>query len=88
MKKIQATAFKAHCYAIIKEVQVTAEPIIVTKRGKPVVKIVPADPEPSDLFGFMAGKLKIVGDIEGPVWTERKSRAKRRSLKRRRSRMA
>jgi antitoxin (DNA-binding transcriptional repressor) of toxin-antitoxin stability system len=39
----------------------------VTKRGKPVVKIIPIKPEKDDIFGFMAGKFKIVGDIESPV---------------------
>ena len=68
MKKIQASAFRAQCYASIREVKTTDEPVIVTKRGKPFVKIVPADSEPSDLFGFMAGEFKIVGDIESPIW--------------------
>jgi antitoxin (DNA-binding transcriptional repressor) of toxin-antitoxin stability system len=48
------------------DVQATGEPVIVTKRGKPVVKVVPVESE-NDLFGFMAGKFKIVGDIESPV---------------------
>jgi len=40
---------------------------VVTKRGKPVVKVVPAAEEKSGLFGFMAGRMKIIGDIESPV---------------------
>jgi len=48
------------------DVQATGEPVIVTKRGKPVVKVVPVESE-NDFFGFMAGKFKIVGDIESPV---------------------
>ncbi|HEV2379046.1 MAG TPA: hypothetical protein VG206_04545 [Terriglobia bacterium] len=35
----------------------------ITKRGKPVAKLVPAD----DLFNFMAGELTIAGDILSPV---------------------
>lgn len=42
-------------------------PASVTKRGKPVVKVVPAESKSDGLFGFMAGKFKIVGDIEAPV---------------------
>jgi antitoxin (DNA-binding transcriptional repressor) of toxin-antitoxin stability system len=49
------------------DIQATGEPVIVTKRGKPVVKIIPIKPEKDDIFGFMAGKFKIVGDIESPV---------------------
>ena len=48
-------------------VQATGEPVIVTKRGKPVVKVIPAESEKNDLFGFMVGRMKIVGDVESPV---------------------
>jgi prevent-host-death family protein len=67
MKHMRASAFKARCLAVMDHVQATGEPVVVTKRGKPVVKIVPAEPEKDDIFGFMAGKFKIVGDIESPL---------------------
>jgi prevent-host-death family protein len=67
MKLMRASTFKARCLAVMDEVQATGEPVIVTKRGKPVVKVVPAEPEKSDIFGFMADKFDIVGDIESPV---------------------
>jgi prevent-host-death family protein len=62
-----AGAFKAHCLAVMKQVQATGEPVVVTKRGAPVVKIVPIEAENNDLFGFMAGRVKIAGDIESPI---------------------
>jgi hypothetical protein len=37
------------------------------KRENPVVKVVPAESKKYGLFGFMAGKFKIVGDIEAPL---------------------
>jgi len=49
------------------EVQATGESVIVTKRGTPVVKIVPVESGNSSLFGFMAGEFKIVGKIEAPA---------------------
>jgi prevent-host-death family protein len=67
MKQMQASAFKARCLKVMNDVQATGEPVIVTKRRKPVVKVVPAEPEKSDIFGFMADKFDIVGDIESPV---------------------
>ncbi len=67
MKQMRASAFKARCLAVMNDIQATGEPVIVTKRGKPVVKIVPITPEKDDIFGFMAGKAKIIGDIESPV---------------------
>ena len=62
-----AGAFKAHCLAVMKQVQATGAPVVVTKRGAPVVKVVPAEAENNDIFGFMTGRVKIVGDIVGDI---------------------
>jgi prevent-host-death family protein len=67
MKRIPAGAFKARCLAVMKDVQATGEPVLVTKRGKPLVKLVPAEKEAAGLLGCMAGKVKIAGDIESPI---------------------
>jgi prevent-host-death family protein len=67
MKQMQASVFKARCLSVIDEIQSTGEPVVVTKRGRPIVKVVPAEPEKSDILGFMAGEFEIVGDIESPV---------------------
>jgi prevent-host-death family protein len=67
MKQMPASSFKAKCLAVMDDVQATGEPVIVTKRGKPVVKVVAVKPEKDDIFGFMAGEFEIVGDIESPV---------------------
>jgi prevent-host-death family protein len=67
MKQMRASTFKARCLAVMDDVQATGEPVIVTKRGKPVVKVVPIKPEKDDIFGSMADEVKIVGDIESPV---------------------
>jgi prevent-host-death family protein len=64
---MQASAFKTKCLTVMNEIQATGEPVIVTKRGKPVVKVIPAEPEKGDILGFMAGEFDIVGDIESPV---------------------
>ena len=58
MKQMRASTFKARCLKIMNEIQATGEPVIVTKRGKPVVKIVPAKPEKDSIFGFMAGESR------------------------------
>ena len=67
MKRMPASVFKTKCLAVMDDVQATGEPVIVTKRGKPVVKVVPVESEMDDIFGSMAGDVKIVGDIESPV---------------------
>jgi len=70
MKQIPAGVFKARCLAVMKKVHATGEPVIVTKRGAPLVKVVPVELEKNDIFGFMMGKVKIVGDIESPIPVE------------------
>jgi prevent-host-death family protein len=67
MKQIPAGEFKAQCLAIMDKVLKTGEPVVVTKHGKPVVKLVPAREQRDDIFNYMKGKVKIVGDIVGPV---------------------
>jgi len=67
MKRIHASAFKARCLAVMKRVQATGEPVLVTKRGAPLVKVVPAETGDAKLFGFMTGEFEITGDIESPV---------------------
>jgi len=67
MKKIPAVQFKARCLSIMDRVQKTGESVLITKRGKPVARLLPATTEPEDVFGYMAGKVKIVGDIVGSI---------------------
>jgi prevent-host-death family protein len=67
MKQMPAGEFKAQCLAVMDDVLQTGEPVLITKHGKPVAKLVPADRPSDDVFGYMAGKVKIVGYIVGPV---------------------
>jgi prevent-host-death family protein len=67
MKAIPAGQFKARCLRIMDEVRATREPVLITKKGKPVAKLVPADNQPDDIFGCLKDEIKIVGDIESPV---------------------
>jgi prevent-host-death family protein len=67
MKKMQAGFFKVHCLAVMDEVQSKKETVVITKHGKPVAKLVPADKEPDDIYNFLAGKGKVLGDIVSPV---------------------
>jgi len=62
-----AGEFKNKCLAVMDEVQAKCESVIITKHGKPVAKLVPVDPDQHDFYGVMKGKVKILGDIIGPV---------------------
>lgn len=67
MKEMPAGEFKAQCLAVMDQVQQSGEPVLITKHGKPVAKLIPAASPPDDIFGYMAGKVKVVGDIVGPL---------------------
>ena len=72
-KTIPAGAFKARCLAIMDEVQAKRQAVVITKRGKPVAKLVPVEQEQEkdEIFGFLKGKgkVEIKGDIISPVLT-------------------
>ena len=72
-KHVAATDFKANCLRLMDEVARQRRPIVITKRGKPIAKLVPVETEAIDLFGRMAGSIKICGDIINPIedagWT-------------------
>ena len=70
MKKMPAGQFKAQCLAIMDQVSKSGEPMVITKHGKPVVKLIPAEDRADDIFDSMKGKFRIVGDIVGPVFAE------------------
>jgi len=64
---VAAADFKANCLRLMDEVAQRRQPITITKRGKPVAKLVPIEAEAIDLFGRMAGSIKICGDIINPI---------------------
>ncbi len=65
-KNVSASYFKAHCLAILDEVAETGLPLVVTKRGKPLAKLVPLDSvEPPDLLGSVGYRREA--DLLSPV---------------------
>ena len=67
MRKIPAGQFKAQCLAVMDHVSASGEPVIITNHGRPVAKLVSAELGEDQIFGFMAGKGKIVGDVEASI---------------------
>jgi prevent-host-death family protein len=62
-REVGAGEFKTHCLQLIDEVSHSRVPIVVTKHGKPLAKLVPYVDEPVLLFGCMKGSVVIHGDI-------------------------
>ena len=62
---VPAGEFKAKCLKLMEHVARTRRAIVITKRGKPVAKLVPPDElEPrAPFFGYMVGMGEIRGDI-------------------------
>ena len=61
MKQIAAAKFKERCLSILDRVD--PEGIVITKRGKPVAKLIPIRTASAGLIGSLKGKLRIKGDI-------------------------
>lgn len=69
--EIKAGEFKAKCLELMDRVAETREEIIITKRGKPIAKLVPLSDAPErDLFGYMKGTAVQLGDIISPIDVE------------------
>lgn len=71
IKKMAAGSFKAKCLAIMDEVQSKRETVVITKRGKPVAKLVPITGETDEIYNFFAGKGSIEGDVVSPALSAR-----------------
>ena len=67
MKTMGAGEFKARCLRVMDGVRSTREPVVITKKGKPVAKLVPMETPAQDIFGCMKGEIEILGDIESPI---------------------
>lgn len=67
-KQVPAGAFKQGCLALIDDVATSKQEIVITKRGKPVARLVPME-DPRDreqqLLATWRGKAQqLVGDDE------------------------
>ena len=67
MKKMAAGEFKARCLEVMDQVKSTRASVVITKRGKPVAKLVPVEEADPWVAGRLAGKIEIIGDIVSPI---------------------
>ena len=61
MKQIAAAKFKEQCLSLLDRVD--PDGIVITKRGKPVAKLIPLASDSASLIGSLKNKIKIKGDI-------------------------
>jgi prevent-host-death family protein len=71
--EVAAGVFKNTCLALMEEVRTTGRHYVITRHGRPVARLVPAELEGRTAFGFLRGTLLEHGDIVSPdfeAWGE------------------
>jgi prevent-host-death family protein len=66
-QQMAAGEFKAKCLSVLDEVEKTRKEVVVTKRGRPVAKVVPISEDKPKTWGRMKGTGIILGDIISPL---------------------
>ena len=66
-REIPAGEFKARCLALMDEVARTGGQYVITKRGVPVARLLPASLERRPFLGSMKGTVTTLGDIVSPI---------------------
>ena len=60
MKTMSVSEFKAKCIAVLKEVERSGEPVVVTLRGRPMARVEPfAAGAEGKRLGALKGKMRI-----------------------------
>ena len=65
MTTLLVSDFKAHCLAVLYRVHTDGEAVLITRRGKPLAKVVPATGAGAGRrsLGTMAGEASAKGDL-------------------------
>jgi prevent-host-death family protein len=61
MKQIPAAKFKEQCLSLLDRVD--EDGIVITKRGKPVAKLIPIRAESAELIGKLKGRVRVKGNV-------------------------
>jgi len=70
VKTVTASEFRAKCLKLMDEVAATGAPICITKRGRPVARLIPESDPRRSILGLHAGQSRILGDIISPIDVE------------------
>ena len=72
MAEIGAADFKARCLEIMDRVAEKRESYTITKRGRPVARLLPVERRNArTVFGCMAHETKVSERLDAPLWTEK-----------------
>ena len=62
MKRVAAAKFKEQCLSILDHLD--PDGIVITKHGKPVARVLPAERASADLIVALRGRIRVKGDIQ------------------------
>ena len=65
--EVSTSQLKARCSEIVERVAKGREAIVVTRRGRPVARLVPIEAAGDSLFGFARGVVTVQGDLLAPI---------------------
>ena len=63
-RRMGAGEFKSKCLAVLDEVETSKREVVITKRGRPVARLVPLEPAAKEA---LAGLIVYEGDIVSPL---------------------
>lgn len=55
-RSVNASTFKAECLGLLDHVAATGQPLVITKRGKPIARVVPVE-VPAPLHGSVTYRV-------------------------------
>ena len=73
LEQVTISEFKATCLRLLDNVKKTGQPLLVTRRGEPIVIITPPPPpqKPESWLGSMKDTVRIAGDVISPASDEK-----------------
>jgi antitoxin (DNA-binding transcriptional repressor) of toxin-antitoxin stability system len=66
---IAAEQFQATCLDWLDTVHEERISLLITRRGKPIARLIAADAKPVALFGALRGTVKAADDLISPIGT-------------------
>ena len=67
VRTVKASEFEVDCLRIMDEVSESVEEIVITKNGRPVVRLAPYLERSKAPFGRYRGRTQVLGDIVSPM---------------------
>lgn len=69
-KTVSVSKFKSECLSLLRNMQQTGEPLLITKHGKPLARVTPPSEQTQRKLGTLKDKIEILDDIISPAGSE------------------